>query len=156
MESAQVAISLPSPANVAGDAAAARLLRIWQETLGVDTISADQNFFDLGGDSSLAVRVFAEIEKVFGVKLPLATLYDAPTPAELARVISGEVAGAGWSPLVAVQPSGSRPPLFCMHGAGGTVLMYRELSQRLGEDQPFYGLQAQGLDGTCPPLTTIE
>jgi thioesterase domain-containing protein/acyl carrier protein len=156
MESAQVAISLPSPANVAGDAAAARLLRIWQETLGVDTISADQNFFDLGGDSSLAVRVFAEIEKVFGVKLPLATLYDAPTPAELARVISGEVAGAGWSPLVAIQPSGSRPPLFCMHGAGGTVLMYRELSQRLGEDQPFYGLQAQGLDGTCPPLTTIE
>jgi acyl carrier protein len=77
MESAPVAISSTSPANAAEDAATQKLLRIWQEQLGVDGISPDQNFFDLGGDSSLAVRMFAEIEKVFGVKLPLATLYDA-------------------------------------------------------------------------------
>ncbi|MGD0987093.1 MAG: alpha/beta fold hydrolase [Candidatus Sulfotelmatobacter sp.] len=156
MESAPVAISSTSPANAAEDAATQKLLRIWQEQLGVDGISPDQNFFDLGGDSSLAVRMFAEIEKVFGVKLPLATLYDAPTVAELARIVRGEVVGSGWSPLIAIQPFGSRPPLFCMHGAGGTVLMYRELAQHLGEDQPFFGLQAQGLDGSSAPITTIE
>jgi phthiocerol/phenolphthiocerol synthesis type-I polyketide synthase E len=57
---------------------------------------------------------------------------------------------------VAVQPNGSRPPFFCMHGAGGNVLIYRELSNLLGNDQPFYGLQSQGLDGQAPPLTKIE
>jgi len=57
---------------------------------------------------------------------------------------------------VPIQPLGSRPTLFCIHGAGGTVLMYRELSKHLGNDQPFYGLQAQGLDGSAPPLTKIE
>lgn len=132
------------------------LSRIWRELLAIDTVAVDQNFFDLGGDSSLAVRMFSQIEDIFGVKLPLATLYEAPTIEELARILRGEVASSGWSPLVAIQSSGSRPPLFCMHGAGGTVLIYRELSQRLGLDQPLYGLQSQGLDGDRPPLTTVE
>lgn len=61
-----------------------------------------------------------------------------------------------WSPLTPIRTGGSKPPLFCMHGAGGTVLMYRDLSRLLGDDQPFYGLQSQGLDGSCPPLTNIE
>jgi thioesterase domain-containing protein len=63
---------------------------------------------------------------------------------------------SGWSPIVAIQPNGSRPPFFCIHGAGGNVLIYRDLSLHLGPDQPFYGLQSQGLDGSCTPLTRIE
>lgn len=133
-----------------------QLVRIWQELLRIDSIGLEQNYFDLGGDSSLAVQMFAEIEKTLNVKLPLATLYDAPTIAELARIIRGEVAGSGWSPLVTIQAEGSRPAFFCVHGAGGTVLMYRDLSRHLGADQPFYGLQSQGLDGSCPPLTKVE
>lgn len=133
-----------------------QLTRIWQELLGLDSISPDQNYFDLGGDSSLAARLFAKIETTFRVKLPLATLFDAPTIEELAQVLRSEASSTGWSPLVAIQSSGSRPPFFCVHGAGGTVLIYRELAQRLGPDQPFYGLQSRGLDGTCPPLTRIE
>ena len=61
-----------------------------------------------------------------------------------------------WSALTPIKAGGSKPPLFCMHGAGGTVLMYRDLARHLGDDQPFYGLQSQGLDGSCPPLTDIE
>ena len=60
-----------------------------------------------------------------------------------------------WSSLTPIRAGGSRPPLFCMHGAGGTVMMYRDLSRHLGDDQPLYGLQSQGLDGSCPPLTNI-
>jgi phthiocerol/phenolphthiocerol synthesis type-I polyketide synthase E len=60
-----------------------------------------------------------------------------------------------FSSLTPLNTNGSRPPLFCMHGAGGTVMMYRDLSRHLGDNQPFYGLQAQGLDGSCLPLTTI-
>ena len=133
-----------------------QLARIWQEILGVDSIGPDQNYFDLGGDSSLAVQMFAQIEKIFKIKLPLATLYEAPTIEELAKILRGEAAASGWSSLVAIQQAGSRPPFFCMHGAGGTVLMYRDLSRYLGDDQPFYGLQSQGLDGSCPPLTKVE
>jgi phthiocerol/phenolphthiocerol synthesis type-I polyketide synthase E len=134
------------------------LTRIWQQLLGVDSISPDQNYFDLGGDSSLAVNLFTQIHAAFGVKLALATLFEAPTIEELALIIRRETSGSalGWSPLVAIQPAGSRPAFFCIHGAGGNVLMYRGLSQRLGADQPFYGLQAQGLDRSCPPLTRVE
>jgi phthiocerol/phenolphthiocerol synthesis type-I polyketide synthase E len=60
-----------------------------------------------------------------------------------------------WSALTPIRTGGSKPPLFCMHGAGGTVMMYRDLSRHLGDDQPFYGLQSQGLDGSRPPLTSI-
>jgi phthiocerol/phenolphthiocerol synthesis type-I polyketide synthase E len=135
------------------------LARIWQELLRLETVGTDQNYFDLGGDSSLAVDLFARIEKQFKVKLPLATLFEAPTIDELARVLREETtttSTSGWSPLVAIQPNGTRPVFFCMHGAGGNILIYRELAKHLGTDQPFYGLQAQGLDGNCPPLTTIE
>jgi thioesterase domain-containing protein/acyl carrier protein len=146
-----------TPRNVGtGDDTAEQLARIWQEILGLDSISPDQNYFDLGGDSSLAVQLFAQIERAFKIKLPLATLYEAPTIEELAKILRGETAAHGWSPLVAVQVAGSRPPFFCMHGAGGTVLMYRDLSRHLGDGQPFYGLQSQGLDGSCPPLTKVE
>jgi thioesterase domain-containing protein len=57
---------------------------------------------------------------------------------------------------VPIKPSGSNPPLFCVHGGGGTVLVYRELAQHLGPDQPMYGLQAQGLDGKQPRLNRVE
>ena len=140
----------------AGDNTTRQVARIWEELLGVPSIGFDENYFDLGGDSSLAVQLFAQIEKVFRVKLPLATLFEAPTIEELARILRPETARSGWSSLVTIQPAGSRPPLFCMHPHGGNVLIYRDLSRYLGSDQPFYGLQSQGLDGRCPPLTRIE
>src|SRR5271156_3535182 len=133
-----------------------QLTQIWQEILGIDSIAPDQNYFDLGGDSSVAVQLFAQIEKVFGVKLPLATLFEAPTIEELARILGREDSPTGWSSLVTIQSSGSRPPFFCIHGAGGPVLIYRELTHRLVPHQPFYGLQAIGLDASCAPFTSIE
>ncbi len=142
--------------NHAQDGTTRELVRIWQQLLGVESVGVDQNYFDLGGDSVLAVHLFAEIEKVFKVKLPLATLFEAPTIQELAEILRSDAPSNGWSPLVTIQNSGSRPPFFCIHGAGGNVLIYRELSENLGSDQPFYGLQSQGLDGSYPPLTRIE
>jgi thioesterase domain-containing protein/acyl carrier protein len=141
---------------VAEDATTKQLTRIWQDLLGIDSIGPDQNYFDLGGDSSLAVHLFVQIERVFKVKLPLATLFEAPTIEELARILRREASQSGWSPLVPIQTAGSRPPFFCVHGAGGNVLIYRDLAQRLGSDQPFYGLQAPGLDGSCEPLRRVE
>src|SRR5947207_14848998 len=113
----------------AGDDTTVQLTRIWQELLGVEPIGANQNYFDLGGDSILAVQLFAHIEKVFQIKLPVATLFEAPTIEELARIIRRETAPAsGWSPVVAIQPAGCRPPFFCVHGAGWNVWLHRALS----------------------------
>ena len=133
-----------------------QVTQIWESLLGVSPIAPDQNYFDLGGDSILAVQMFAQIEKVFQVKLPVATLFEAPTIGDLVEVLSREAPKLQWSSLVAIQPKGSRPPLFCVHPHGGNVLLYGELSKHLGDDQPFYGLQSRGLDGSCPPLTRIE
>lgn len=141
---------------VTGDAASQQLVRIWQNIFGLESVGVNDDFFDLGGESSLAVQMFAQIERTLKIKLPLATIYEAPTIQELARIVGGEVETQGWSPLVPIQPSGSRPPLFCFHGAGGNVLNYQKLSQHLGDNQPLYGLQSQGLDGNSSPLTTIE
>jgi len=137
------------------DEVESKLSEIWKQVLGIKTVGPLQNYFELGGTSLLAVRLFAEVEKAFKVKLPLAVLFEAQTIAALAQVLR-EGGNVVWSPLVEIQPHGDRPPFFCIHGGGGNVLIYRDLSKRLGPDQPFYGLQSQGLDGTRGYLSRIE
>lgn len=133
-----------------------KLLRIWERVLAVGPIGIDDNFFELGGHSLLAVRLFTHIEKSFGRNLPLATLFQAPTVRLLAQVLRKEGWSAPWSSLVVLQNGGKRTPFFCVHAAGGNVLEYHPLARLVGPDQPFYGLQAQGLDGNQSPHTTIK
>ncbi|MDF5712939.1 MAG: SDR family NAD(P)-dependent oxidoreductase [Rhizonema sp. NSF051] len=144
---------------------------IWQQVLNVLQVGIHDNFFDLGGHSLLAIRLFAEIEKKFDKKLPLATLFQSGTVEGLANVLTQEESATSdhiltsmaenksknsWSSLVAIQPNGSKPPLFCIHPLGGEVLCYRDLSLYLGSDQPVYGLQPKGLDGKEPLYTRFE
>ena len=134
-----------------------QLAVIWRKVLGLSSIGRHDKFFDLGGNSLLAVSVFAAIEKEFGRRLPLATLFNAASIAELAALIDQtEPDNAQWSSLVPIQPNGTKPRIFCVHGAGGNVILYRPLAQRLGPDFPIYGLHSQGLDGKTAPLQTIE
>jgi amino acid adenylation domain-containing protein len=133
-----------------------KLTKIWEKVLGIRPIGVDDNFFDLGGHSLLAVRLFAQIEKTFDRNLPLATLFSAPTVKQLARVLRDEGWRDAWSSLVMIQGGGERRPFFCVHAAGGNVLEYRDLARLLGPDQPFYGLQARGLNGKEEPHTGIK
>jgi amino acid adenylation domain-containing protein len=137
------------------DALERQLVYIWENALGVRPVGIQDNFFDLGGHSLLAARVFTQIEQLLGTRLPLATLFQAPTVAELADILRHAPDSKGWATLVPIQPQGSLPPFFCVHNFGGEVVNYAELSNRLGKDQPFYGLQAQGIDGVNPPHTTL-
>jgi amino acid adenylation domain-containing protein len=132
-----------------------KLKQIWEETLRVHPISVTENFFDLGGHSLLAVRLFTVVEKTFGQKLPLATLFQAPTIRQLAALLAQDRWQPSWQSLVALQSEGDRPPFFCIHAVGGNVLEYYELAQQMRPNQPFYGLQSVGLDGARQPLRTI-
>lgn len=132
-----------------------RLALIWEDVLGIENVGIHDGFFEIGGQSLLALRLFTRIEQETGTNLPLSTLFQTTTIARLARLISGE-AGSEWDCLVPIQPNGSKQPFFCVHGIGGGVIGYRDLSTFIGEDQPFYGLQAVGQDGSVPYDLTIE
>jgi thioesterase domain-containing protein/NAD(P)-dependent dehydrogenase (short-subunit alcohol dehydrogenase family) len=163
-----------SQAGAPRDEIEQKLAGFWSELLDVDTVRLQDGFFDLGGHSLTAVRLFARIRKTWGADLPLATLFRAPTLETLAAAVrerlglSLEVTAApaapaastdtqaGWTPLVAIRKAGSRRPFFCVHGAGGNLLNFRDFVQRLDPEQPVYGLEARGVDGQLPPATSIE
>jgi thioesterase domain-containing protein/acyl carrier protein len=133
-----------------------KLTWIWQKVLGIQTVSLTDNFFELGGHSLIAVRLFSEIEKTLGCGLPLAALFKAPTIEQLADLIRQGGWQSDWSSIVPLRPNGSKTPFFCVHAVGGNVLEYNDLAKYLDSEQPFYGLQAFGLDGKTEPLTDIE
>ncbi len=141
-----------------GNKAEQILADIWQELLKVDKVSVRDSFFDLGGQSLMAVRLFSRIEEEFGKRLPLSTLFQAPTIEELAKRLSNKnnIVATEWQSLIPIQTKGSQKPLYLIHGAGGNVLLYRTLSRYLEPDYPLYGLQSRGLDGFSKPLKSVE
>ena len=131
----------------------AKLQGIWAETLGISKVGLHDDFFLLGGDSLQAVELFLRIEQELGRRLPRAVLFEAATVAEMAKRID-DIAPPRC--VVAIQPNGHRPPFFCIHDRNGEVLNFRELSRLLGDEQPFYGVQSLGLDGSDVPFTNME
>ncbi|MCA9128639.1 MAG: hypothetical protein KDB22_16245, partial [Planctomycetales bacterium] len=133
-----------------------QLVNIWKSILGLKRVGIEQNFFDLGGHSLGAARMMVELEKIHGQRLPLAMLLQAPTIRELASLIREQGWVASWRSLVPISPGGSKSPLYCVHAAGGNVLLYRELADHLGEDRPIYGLQSDALAGSKPVAESVE
>ena len=133
-----------------------KLLAIWKEVLGVEEIGIHDDFFELGGHSLQAVRAMAHAQEVFGLPLSAQALFEAPTIAQLGEILGKEGWTPTWSSLVPIQTSGTRQPFFLVHAIGGNVFNYRLLSKHLGADQPFYGIQARGIDGKDPPHETVE
>lgn len=116
------------------------LQQIWQEILDIQPVGIQDDFFDLGGDSLAAVDVLTRIEHAFQAILPPEVFIHEPTIESLAHQL-GQQNDAAWnSPLIAIQPSGSKPPFFCTGGYGGNVLQFCGRSY-LYPDQPFYGLR---------------
>lgn len=149
------------------DCLEAQLIEIWEEALDIPGVGVKDNFFELANGryqdhrlidhvSFRAVTICSSILAKTGKALPVATLIQSPTIEELAAILRQEDPSLPWSSLVAVQPDGSRPPFFLIHGAGAHVNFTYYLAHRLGPDQPFYGLQSRGLDGKYPPDTSIE
>jgi acyl-coenzyme A synthetase/AMP-(fatty) acid ligase/thioesterase domain-containing protein/acyl carrier protein len=157
------ALPEPSPVNIARDndlvppksGLEMQLVKIWENIIGIDEIGIEDDFFAMGGDSLQAMRIFVEIERMLGKKLPLSLLFQASTVSQQASLLQDKDWAADWSSLVEVQPDGNAPPLLCLPGVGGNVLNFHDLSKYLGNDQPVYALQSKGIGGLEEPLTHI-
>ena len=131
-----------------------QIVKIWEELLDTRPIGIRHDFFKLGGDSLLAVRMLAQLEAVSGIRLPVSTLLPAATVENVAITMLRAQREEIRSPIVEIQPRGTRPPLFFLHGQWqGGGLYCNDLSRFLGNDQPFYAIVPHGLDGRPVPRT---
>ncbi|PAW89701.1 MAG: non-ribosomal peptide synthetase [Pedosphaera sp. Tous-C6FEB] len=152
----------PNPELVAGEISPPkslleqRLVELWKQTLGIPNVPPDGDFFALGGHSLLAVRLMLDIGAMLGRNVPIATLFHAPTPAGMARLLTERHWQPAWASLLPLQTRGSRPPLFYVHGYGGGIWGAVSLSKHLGTDQPLYGLQAARIEDQRWQHATVE
>jgi amino acid adenylation domain-containing protein len=116
-----------------------QLTQIWEEVLGIEPIGIQNNFFELGGNSLLAVQMLAEVEKQCGKNLPITTLLSSPTIEELAKVLCSLEEHTMVGDLVPLRRTGTKPPLFCIYG----ILLYQDLVNQLDSNQPVYGVYLQ-------------
>jgi thioesterase domain-containing protein/acyl carrier protein len=131
------------------------LTPIWQRVLQLPSIGVNDNFFDLGGDSSLALQLFNEIAQVCDRELPPVTIYQAPTIAALAALLE-QPTTPRFPTLVQLKPGAENPPVFIAHGLGGSVIDFFQPVKHIETDHPIYGMQARGIDGLDEPLARIE
>jgi thioesterase domain-containing protein/acyl carrier protein len=122
------------------------LLPLWEEILGVHGIGRHDDFFELGGQSLMAVHLVSELERVFGGRIPLGWIFEHPTVARLAKAIESRPPQAFEGPefLVPIRATGSLAPLFCVHGVAGGVFAYREAAKLLGPERPVWGIMLVG------------
>ena len=138
------------------DAIELLLTDLWEEFLNLYPIGVLDNFFDMGGHSLLAIQLIAQIYDKFKYLVTISDFMRSPTIGHLSSIIRDKGNHQTGSPLVAMQPDGSNNPFYWVHPIGGTVLCYRHLAHHLGNERPFYGLQARGVDDAKEPIRYIE
>ncbi len=160
---AQLGVSRPSPdghgeghTRRAPDQLERKLTAVWKRALDLDEVDPDADFFELGGHSLLAVEVFDAIERSLGLRLPLATIFEAPTVRRLATSLREEGWKSSRGSLVTLRSTGARPPLFFVSAGDGNSVGYGALARRLGPDQPSYALAPRGLSGGAPLHGSVE
>jgi amino acid adenylation domain-containing protein len=129
-----------------------QLVNIWQKVLGVQAVGITDNFFELGGHSLLAVRLIAEIQNLTGTNIPTAMLFRAPTIEQLSTILQEENRAERWFNLLPIQASGSKVPLFLIHGE--TINLF--LPELIGIDRPLFSLEHQSQDGKRALYKEVE
>lgn len=130
-----------------------RLCQIWEDALNKKSIGVDEDYFDIGGDSLMAAVIFDQVFRVFGRRIAINSLFEAPTVTELAAMIDTVIPES--TPVVPIRPSGSKTPIFCFHSLGGSVLGYYGLAKYLPSDFPVWAIQPRGVDGREAPIPGI-
>jgi indigoidine synthase len=132
-----------------------RLGEIWKVAMKWDAVSVQDDFFESGGDSLMAVSMIRDINKKFQCSLPLQVLFEAPTIEELACKVDGEDDMPA-SRLVRLETAGNKLPVYCWPGLGGYPMNLKLLANQINIDRPFYGIQAHGINQGETPFPTIR
>lgn len=137
-----------------GDELQRQLAEIWSRVIGTPVSLHDDFFDDLGGESVVAAHLVTEVHRATGRSIPLSLLIELNTVARMADYLRG---GDKADPIAVLlqKGNGSIPPLFCISGAGGSVMVFRRLARSLGSDQPFYGLHHHAFKETPPSYIAI-
>jgi nonribosomal peptide synthetase DhbF len=122
------------------------LCALFAEILGVPRVGIEDNFFELGGHSLLATRLVSRMRATLGIELPIRSLFEAPTVAELDERLDLSTNQKSMNIILPLRPYGNLPPLFCVHPAGGLSWCYSGLLQHIRTDYPIYGLQARSFN----------
>ena len=134
-----------------------KIATIWRSALRRTTIGIDENFFELGGRSPVAVDIMSQLESQFGTSLRPSILLVHPTIKGLAQVIEQEgETDKYWKSLLPIKPTGIKPPLYLVLEGGADIVAFYSIVNKLDKDQPVYGLQVSGWDGNGPPLEPVE
>lgn len=132
-----------------------QLLDLFGEVLGGVNLGIEDNFFQAGGDSILAVQVLARLEKLCGIHIPVAAFVLKPNVKNLADRIEGKKP-MGLSSLVPIKAGGSLPPLFLAHPHDGRIFQYYKLAEYLDSDLPVYAFQALERGHLMPESSKVE
>lgn len=161
----QQSLGKPRPSSGAAVGAASdftpdglqRLLgEIWHDVLGVEVSDPRVSFFDLHGDSLLAIKMLSRVRERLGVALTPHALISNPTIGDLTRLLQGQAPNRATSPVVPIRSAERGTPTFFVHPVGGSVFCYTGLGRRWPADGAFYALQARGIEDDTAPLTTVE
>jgi thioesterase domain-containing protein len=131
------------------------LTPIWKRVLQLSSVGVDDNFFDIGGDSSLALELFHEIALACGRELAPVMIYHAPTIVALAALLEQPTAPTVPA-LVQLKAGSQEPPVFIAHGLGGSVIDFYQVVKHIHTPHAIHGMQAKGIDGIEEPLDRIE
>lgn len=131
------------------------LTAVWESVLQRTAIGPSDNFFELGGNPTVANRLFAQITHECGREVSPLTIYQAPTIASLADLLE-DPAMPRLRPIVPLNDIDRRPPVFMVHGMGGSVMEFFQLVKNLHPRSTIYGMQRRGMDGAEKPLERIE
>ena len=154
----RVELGLATPWEEPQTEAELKLADIWQQVLGIDTVGAADDFFELGGDSFAATALAAEVEATFNVRFAPSDVINLSTIAKQSRAVSEEPSSPSQLPshLIIGRAGGSQPPLFVVHGMAGFAFFDHALIEEVGKDRPIYLFQVPGLDGRTKPLKSFE
>ncbi|MDJ0900764.1 MAG: amino acid adenylation domain-containing protein [Xenococcus sp. MO_188.B8] len=138
------------------DSVEQKLVAMLENILGVNSIGIKDNFLELGGNSLLAARLVTEIETTLSVKIPVSSIFQAPTVEALANLLRQDEAITYPQSFVPIQFGKVEPPLFCLHLLGSSLEYYLPLAKHLG-NRSFYGLSSEmSGDDDAPHPRDIE
>ena len=133
-----------------------QIAHIWCSALKVSSVGINDNFFDLGGHSLIAIEVMSKIKKLLGKQLPISSLFQHSTVRKLCILLGDNTQKVSFKSLVPINIGGTKPPLYVIHGHGLNIMVFYSFIRMMDTDQPVYGIQAKGLNGIDLPEDAIE